>query len=914
MLSNQFKKYFYKNFIIKTNSKNTTLLIYLILANCFISSTIYSQEIKQTIKDNSELKLSDTIFIKNDSVIIPKNDSINLKAKDSLIASKPKDSLKKPKELLESIIEHSADSLIRQDIKNNKITLYKNAHIHYKDIDLTAGFIEIDNKTNIVTAKGIKDSVGVYTELPVFKQGSQESTQDTIKFNFKSEKAKIWNLKTDQQGIIIKGEVSKKHNDSVIFIENIKLTSSQKDDPDYYIRVKKAKFIKDQKLVAGASQLVIADVPTPVILPFVYVPMTQGRTSGFLMPTWGENNRQGYFLQNGGYYFVLSDNFDLAILGDIYTNGSWGLRTESGYAVRYKFSGNFDFRYENLINSLKGLDDYAKTSNYNIRWSHSQDQKASPNSRFSASVNLGSSKYYKESNNEYNTNSFLNNTLSSSISFYKKFVGTPFNMSLSVTHSQNTNTEQISMTLPSLQVNMDRIYPFVGKGGAKNNALQKTGLTYSMKGDNKINTTDEFFFKKEMFDEAKSGIQHSLALNTNMKVLKYFTLSPNVNYKEVWYFDRLKKTFDDAENAVVTDTISSFSSFREYSTALSLSTTFYGMFKFKKGSKIEAIRHVVRPSVSYSYRPDFSFYNEEVQKTADPNNTIEYSPFSNGIYGSPGTGISNSLNFSLNNNLEAKVRSKDSTETESKKIILLNNLNFSTSYNMAADSLKWSPVSVNAGTNLFDNKLSVNANATLDPYAIDANGKKINTFNFDNNGSLFRLTNAGLTLNYSLASKSGKKTKTDSQKKADANNSEGVFGESSIASNQQTPAGESSEEVKETKLFGAEIPWSLKIAYSLNYSNSARQKEISSNSLMFSGDLDLTPKWKVGFSSGYDIKNQGFTYTQLRFSRDLDSWKLNFNWVPFGDRQTYYFFIGVKSSMLSDLKYDKRQQPDRRLF
>ncbi|WP_245780668.1 putative LPS assembly protein LptD [Lutibacter maritimus] len=886
----------------------------MILANCFISSTIYSQEIKQTIKDNSELKLSDTIFIKNDSVIIPKNDSINLKAKDSLIASKPKDSLKKPKELLESIIEHSADSLIRQDIKNNKITLYKNAHIHYKDIDLTAGFIEIDNKTNIVTAKGIKDSVGVYTELPVFKQGSQESTQDTIKFNFKSEKAKIWNLKTDQQGIIIKGEVSKKHNDSVIFIENIKLTSSQKDDPDYYIRVKKAKFIKDQKLVAGASQLVIADVPTPVILPFVYVPMTQGRTSGFLMPTWGENNRQGYFLQNGGYYFVLSDNFDLAILGDIYTNGSWGLRTESGYAVRYKFSGNFDFRYENLINSLKGLDDYAKTSNYNIRWSHSQDQKASPNSRFSASVNLGSSKYYKESNNEYNTNSFLNNTLSSSISFYKKFVGTPFNMSLSVTHSQNTNTEQISMTLPSLQVNMDRIYPFVGKGGAKNNALQKTGLTYSMKGDNKINTTDEFFFKKEMFDEAKSGIQHSLALNTNMKVLKYFTLSPNVNYKEVWYFDRLKKTFDDAENAVVTDTISSFSSFREYSTALSLSTTFYGMFKFKKGSKIEAIRHVVRPSVSYSYRPDFSFYNEEVQKTADPNNTIEYSPFSNGIYGSPGTGISNSLNFSLNNNLEAKVRSKDSTETESKKIILLNNLNFSTSYNMAADSLKWSPVSVNAGTNLFDNKLSVNANATLDPYAIDANGKKINTFNFDNNGSLFRLTNAGLTLNYSLASKSGKKTKTDSQKKADANNSEGVFGESSIASNQQTPAGESSEEVKETKLFGAEIPWSLKIAYSLNYSNSARQKEISSNSLMFSGDLDLTPKWKVGFSSGYDIKNQGFTYTQLRFSRDLDSWKLNFNWVPFGDRQTYYFFIGVKSSMLSDLKYDKRQQPDRRLF
>ena len=235
-----------------------------------------------------------------------------------------------------------------QNAKKKTVTLYNEANITYTDIDLKAGFIEINNLTNIITAKGIKDSIGVYSELPVFKQGSQESVQDTIKFNFKSEKAKIWNLKTDQQGIIIKGEVSKKHNDSVVFIENIKLTSSQKDDPDYYIRIKKAKFIKDQKLVAGASQLVIADVPTPVVLPFIYVPMTKGRTSGFLMPTWGENNRQGYFLQNGGYYFVVSDNLDLAVLGDIYTNGSWGLRTESSYAVRYKFSGNFNFRYENL--------------------------------------------------------------------------------------------------------------------------------------------------------------------------------------------------------------------------------------------------------------------------------------------------------------------------------------------------------------------------------------------------------------------------------------------------------------------------------------------------------------------------------------------------------------------------------------
>ncbi|HSQ47558.1 MAG TPA: putative LPS assembly protein LptD, partial [Lutibacter sp.] len=383
---------------------------------------------------------------------------------------------------------------------------------------------------------------------------------------------------------------------------------------------------------------------------------------------------------------------------------------------------------------------------------------------------------------------------------------------------------------------------------------------------------------------------------------------------EVWYFDRLNKTYDAANNNIVTDTVNGFNAFREYSGAISLATTFYGMFKFKKGN-IEAIRHVVRPSVSYSYRPDFSSYNEEVQKTADPDEYLEYSPFANGIFGSPGTGISNSLNFSLNNNLEAKLRKKDSTEKEAQKIILLNNLNFTTSYNMAADSLKWSPVGVNAGTKLFKDKLSLNVRGTLDPYAIDANGRKINTFNINNGGSLFRLTNAGVTMNYSLSSKDESSNKTSEDQTAQDNNSDGVFGEDLDVTNRQTDNKESDKnKVKETKLFQSKIPWTLQLAYTLNYSNNNREQEISSNSLMFSGDIELSPKWNVGVSSGYDIKNQGFTYTQLRFSRDLDSWKLNFNWVPFGERQTYYFFIGVKSSMLSDLKYDKRQVPDRRLF
>jgi hypothetical protein len=469
------------------------------------------------------------------------------------------------------------------------------------------------------------------------------------------------------------------------------------------------------------------------------------------------------------------------------------------------------------------------------------------------------------------------------------------------------------MSLPSLQINMDRIYPFVSKTGAKKNALQKLGVTYSLKGDNKINTSDKYFLKKEMFNGAKSGIQQNATFSTNMKLFKFFTLSPNANYKEVWNFDKISKTYNATENTIVTDTITGFNAFREYSAGVSLTTTVYGMFKFKKG-RLQAIRHVMRPSISYGYKPDFSNYYETVQQSADPNDILEYSPFANGLYGSPSKSLSNSLNFSLNNTLEAKVMPKDSTDAKPEKITLINNLNFSASYNMAADSLKWSPVRMTAGTDFFNKKLNLNINATLDPYAINASGVRINTFNINNGGSLFRLTNAGLTMNYSLSSKKSKGKESAKQQNANANNSDGIFGDNLNVSNRINNNEDSESKTKTAKLYNATFPWTLKLAYSLNYINTNRQNEISSNSLMFSGDIDLTPKWKVGFSSGYDIKNQGFSYTQLRFSRDLDSWKLNFNWVPFGTRQTYYFFIGVKSSMLSDLKYDKRQVPDRRLF
>ncbi len=893
---------------------NTLKTLFILIFFSLSSQIIIAQELKREL--GSEKKINIPVVDKS----VQQNDSITtsietlIKPKDSTQT----DSIKKSGAAIENIITHTADDYIREDFRKKLMTLHNNAVIDYGKINMKAGHIVINHETNVIFAVGIKDSLG-YHQRPVVIQDGQESEHDSIKINYKNKRALAWNTKSKLgDELDTRTSVMKKINDSTIYIRDVIITTSKKEIPDYHILVSKGKMVPDKKIIAGKSQLYIAEVPTPVILPFAYYPLTKGRTSGILLPSYGSNNNQGFFLQNGGYYFVLNDHFDLTVLGDVYTNGSWGLNLQSNYYARYKYNGTLSFRYENLINSLRGFDDFSKTTNYNIRWSHSQDAKANPNARFSASVNLGSSTYYRQSLNEFNNNSFLNNTLSSSISYQKTFVGTPFNLTGSITHSQNTNTETIVMSFPSLQVSMNRQYPFAPKDGAKKNALHKLGVTYNLRGDYRINTTDSLFFRKEMFETARSGVQHDVSLNTSMKVMKHFTLSPSAIYKDVWYFDRINRRYDAMLDEVITDTIKGFSSFREYNVSMSLSTTLYGDVPFKKG-RLQAIRHTMRPSVSYTYRPDFSFYYDEVQQSADPTDILEYTRFEQGIYGTPSRNLLNSLSFSIANTLEAKVMSKDSTETKPKKISLIKNLNISSSYNIAADSLKWSPLNINAGTAFFNKKLNLNVRATLDPYAIDVNGRKINTFNIDNDGSLFRLTNAGMTMNYSLASKENKASDNNSQSGVGGNDSnrtsDGIFGENIATTNDQSVANNSDEKTKKTsKLYNSTIPWTLNLAYSFNYANSARQDEISSHSLMFSGDIELTPKWEVGFSSGYDLKNAGFTYTQLHFNRDLDSWRMSFNWVPFGTRTTYNFFIGVKSSVLSDLKYDKRNLPDRRLF
>ncbi len=806
--------------------------------------------------------------------------------------------------------------------KEKLIRLYNNAKITYQDMEITSGIIIVDYDKNEIYAGRIKDSLGEYTQLPVFKQGQDEIRPDSLKFNMDTKKAIIFNSRTEEAGLNILSDKTKKENDSVYYMDRAKFTTSADiENPEYYFLLRKAKVIPGKKIITGPTNMYIADVPTPIGLPFAYFPISNKRSSGIIFPSFGEQNSRGYFVQNGGYYLPINDNLDLTLLGDYYTNGSYGFRVENTYLYRYKFRGNLSFRFENLIQSERGFPDYSKSSIYNLRWSHSQDSKSNPNSRFSASVNLGSSKYYQQSINQMNAANFLNNSLSSSISYSKTFPGEPqVNMSLSATHSQNTNTQTINMTLPTLQTSVSRIYPFAPKVGTKKGIIQNINFQYNLRGENRILTTDSLFFKKEMFENAKSGFQHSIPISTNFKLLKYFSFSTSANLQETWVFKTINREYDVELQEVITNENRGFDSFRTYNFSTSLGTTVYGMYNFSEKSKIKAIRHVMRPSLSYGISPSFDKYYDSYEViSADGLTTsdIQYSRFEGSIFGLPNKNYASSVALSLNNNVEAKVVDKESEENELKKVVILNNLNFSTSYNLAADSLRLSPVRMNGGTQLFKNKMNVNFGATFDPYALDENNNRIDKFQINDGGGLFRLTSANLTFNYAFSSDNSDKDSERSQAAIDESVRNGGRDDDLFGRAMDTSTEEFSKVDKEKKekvpdnLYNYKIPWSLRMAYAINYNNTVGQNEISSHSLMFSGDIELSPKWSAGISSGYDFKNQGITYTQLRFERDLLSWRMNFSWIPFSTNKSWNFFIGIKSGMLSDIKYDKRRQRDK---
>ena len=901
---------------LKALRTNNFYILFALSFTVFINTFGFAQDIpnsggKVTPKKN------------NDSISVNVNDLEKLELSEAGQDSTLQDSVKPKQEFLTGIVTYKATDYTSFNNKEQKLYLYNEAEVYYEDMELKAGIIVIDYEKNEVYAGRIKDSLGNYSQKPSFKQGDNLVEPDSIRFNFDTEKALIFNSKTEQQGMQIYAPITKKENDSVIFLYKGRFTTSKNiENPEYYFQANKIKLVPNKKIVVGLTNMVVADVPTPIGLPFGFFPLTKKQTSGVIIPSFGEQSSRGYFLQNGGYYFAISDYLDLAVLGDYYTNGSYGLRFESNYAVRYKFSGNLGFRYENLIESERGFPDYSKSTIYNIRWSHSQDPKSSPNSRFSASVNLGSSKYYRETINQVNAPSFLNNTMASSVSYSKTFQGEPqVNLSLAATHSQNTNTEQINMTLPTLQASVSRIYPFEPKIGTKKGIIQNINFQYNIRAENNIQTTDSLFFKKEMWDDARFGVNHSIPLTTNFKVFKYLSLSAGTTFNETWTFESVKKYYDEDTKEVITEVDNGFESFRSYNFNASLGTTLYGMFNFEKegeDKKIKQLRHVMRPSVSYIINPSFDQYYDTYEiVSADGLTTteVEYSKFENSIYATPTNRFSNTIGLGLSNNIEIKVRDKDSTKTEPRKIKLLDNLNFNTGYDLAADSINWNPLRITGSTQLLKDKMSVNFGATLNPYALDSNNSIIDMWNIDNGGSLFRLTSANVTMNYTISNTTFTGRETDESKEENLRSggrADDLFGRSQDFADASFYEDDEDEKTP-SDLYTNVIPWSLRLAYAVNYSNVRREDEISSHSLMFSGDVELSPRWKVGASSGYDFKNKGVTYTSLRFERDLLSWRMSLNWIPFGDRTSWNFFIGIKSNLLKDLKYDKRRQPDKQL-
>ena len=828
---------------------------------------------------------------------------------------------KKP--LLLAKVKYTAQDCVQINRKENKLILYNQAELYYQDIELRAGIIILDYQTTEVNAGRIEiDSTLV--QYPFFKQAGNEVNPDSIRFNFDTQKALIWNSKSGQNGMDIFAALTKKQNDSVYYIKDArvstagKLVGGEDEGIDYYFKVRKGKIIPGGKIISGLTNMFIADVPTPIGLPFAYFPSSQTKESGFIIPSIGESNLRGFYIQNGGYYLALSDYFDFTMIADYYTNGSYGFRGDSQYSVRYKYKGNFSFRYENLINEARGLPEYSKSTVFNVRWSHSKDPKSSPNSTFSASVNFGSSDYYRQSVNQLNSPNFLNNNLSSSISYSKSFPEYPrVNISLTTAMSQNSKSKAVNLTLPTFQANMERIYPFAPKIGAKKGIFQNINFQYTSRAENRIITTEDALFGPTMFDNAKTGMKHTIPLSTNFKLFKYLSMSTSANYEEVWTQNTVRfSDFDPLLGKAVKDTISSIGTFRQYNLSASLGTTIYGTFNFGEDKKIQSIRHTMRPAISYTNRPSFEKYYDTYIVDAD-GNSAEYTRYQNSLFGTPSKALSNNMGISLGNNFEAKVRDNDSTATGPKKVILLNNFNITTSHNFAADSLRWSPLRMSSGLAFFKNKMSVNFGGTFDPYTLNENKTRINKYHITNGGGLFRLTSANINMNYSFSSseldgKREENERTQRESTSSGGREDDLFGRAEDFTDRRMDDPENTDPPPKYPSYQTKIPWDIKLAYSLTYNNSRGQQDFSNNSLMFSGNVDLTPKWKVGLSSGYDFKGKGFTYTQLRFNRDLNSWRLNFSWVPFSERASWNFFIGIKSGLLSDIKYEKQSEPNRR--
>lgn len=795
------------------------------------------------------------------------------------------------------ILEYKAKDSVYIDMRTRVAHLYSEAGVNYQGMKLEADYMEIHMPKSEVVALPTKDTTGMEVGIPHFQDKENSFDAKEIRYNFNSKRGLIRDVLTQQGEIYVHGNMVKKYENDVSFIKNARFTSCDLEVPHFDIRAFKAKVVPEKSIVMGSAMLFIENIPTPLVIPFALVPNQKDRTSGLIMPSFGQTQRAGFYLQGLGYYLNVSDYFDLGIEGDVYTSGNWEIRSALRYALRYKFSGSLNVGYSWIFQGERGLPNRPHNTGFKIQWSHSQDSKARPNSRFSANVNYTNSTY-----SDYSTdlNDYLTNTTSSNITYSLDFAR-KLHLSVNANADYNTYTQAFNISLPSLSLSVDQLYPFRRRNAVgKRRWYENISFNYNMVAQNQVNAYDTTLFDKETWLNMNNGMKHTAKLSSTVKIFKHINWSNNLNYNEFWYLKNTEQYYDTLTGQVGYLDRKGFKTTRQFDFNSNFYFNLYGLMKFRRGPLL-ALRHVITPNVGFTYRPDFSkpFWGAYASYT-DPNGVEHiYSKYANSLYGGPASGTVGSINFSIKNSFQMKVKSKKDTVNPEKKVNLIDNLSISTSYNMAADSLRWAPLTINARTVLFQ-RLNISVGASFDFYKTDANGNRINEFYWVNNkkkGLRFSRTDLAASLGWNL----NPKAKPQSNQEV-----------SELPEDPYYP----SDIYNPTDIFLQPIdfkaPWNLNIGYNLNYilTPNAQTGKMDHNlvqTMTLSGNVKFTDKFTMNFGTGFDLQTRKFTITTISFSRDLHCWEMGFYWVPFGYRTEWNFHIRVKSSIFQSLKYEKRK-------
>lgn len=870
---------------------------------------------------------------------VPKSlDSIDNEGDDDNIAE-PHDSvtgritrINRNKVDIENTVTFSAaDSLVLRGL--NAATLFGNSTVEYQDFKLNSAEIRMDLDSSTVYAKGVTDSLGNIENSPVFQDKGGEYESETMKYNFKTQRGFITGVITEQQDGFITGGRAKRMDDGCFYLENGRYTTcSDHEHPHFYFQLTRAKVRPKKDVVTGPGYMVLADVPLPLALPFGYFPFSEKYSSGVIFPSFGDDYNQGFYLRDGGYYFAINDNVDLALRGEIYTKGSWGLSAHMNYVKRYKFRGTFDISFLNSVYGDKGAPDYQRMKNFQVIWSHSQDAKANPNLNFSASVNFATSGYTRNDLNSYYNSAFTENTKSSTVNLTYRFPGTKWSVSATGNITQRTQDSTLNVSFPNLTVTLSQVAPFKRKRAVgKERWYEKIKLSYSGQFQNSLTSNQSTFFKKSLIKDWRNGMRHSIPISATFSLFKYINISPSVSLNDRMYTSKIRRQWDTQASREVQDTTFGFYNVFDFNTSLSMDTKVYGFWKPMKflGDKVQMIRHVLTPTLSFSWAPDFGspgwgIYSYYLYTDAQGRERRQdYSYFSHGIFGVPGRGMNGLITLNLANNLEMKVKS-DADTTGFKKISLIENLSLSQSYNLAADSLRLSPLQANIMLRLVKN-FNLNLNTTWDPYVyrLDENGtpRQVDRYRWQD-GKGLKLSSFGTSFSYTFNNDTFRRKKKD-----DDNDNRGAGDEEDDEATEHENFAELANKRRDRKnndSGGAEsnsdgyakweFPWSLSVNYSVSYGygefdyDRMDYKGRWTQNLSLSGNIRPTKNWNFSFSASYNFELHKIAYMNCSISRDLHCFTMSASFVPVGPYKSYNFHIAVKSSLLKDLKYDQRSR------